>query len=121
MDNTYSIQLNGLRFYAYHGVEPQERIVGAYYNIDIELFADLRTSMVSDSISDTINYAEVTDIIGKIMNQPYNLLERVAGIIVEEIFNHFPSISAVRLTLCKENPPIGVHCHSACVKLFCNK
>ena len=121
MDNTYSIQLNGLRFYTYHGVEPQEHIVGAYYNIDIELFADLKTSMVSDSISDTINYAEVTDIVGRIMKQPHNLLERVAGIIIDELFQSFPSISAVRITLCKENPPIGVPCRSACVKLFCSK
>lgn len=121
MSNTYSIQLNDLRFYAYHGVEPQERIVGSYYNIEIELFADLKNSTLSDSISDTINYAEVTDVIGKIMSQPHNILERVAGIIIEEMFNNFPSLSAVRITLCKENPPIGVPCNSACVKLFCSK
>ncbi len=121
MNHTSSIQLNGLRFYSYHGVEPQERIVGSYYSIDIELFADIKKSTVSDSISDTINYAEVTNIIESIMNKPHNILERVAGIIIDEMFKNFPSVSAIRIKLCKENPPIGVTCSSACVKLFCNR
>ena len=50
-----TISLEGLRFYAYHGAEPQEAIVGAWYTVDITIRADVTDAILSDSLSGTVN------------------------------------------------------------------
>ena len=46
-----TITLDSLRFYAYHGAEPQEAIVGAWYTVDITIVADPRTLVPPNSVS----------------------------------------------------------------------
>ena len=57
------ITLNGLRFYAYHGVLPQERNVGGDYILSLRLGYDISRAMQSDDVSDTLNYAEVYQLV----------------------------------------------------------
>lgn len=101
------IFFQGLRFYAYHGVVPQETRVGNEFTIDLRLHADLSQAMATDNVADTINYAEVFETIQKEMVQPSKLLEHIAGRIVHRLFQEFPGINAVELRLMKRNPPMG--------------
>ncbi|MBW9203035.1 dihydroneopterin aldolase [Bacteroidales bacterium SW292] len=101
------IFFQGLRFYAYHGVAPQETRVGNEFTIDLRLHADLSQAMATDNVADTINYAEVFETIQKEMVQPSKLLEHIAGRIVHRLFQEFPGINAVELRLMKRNPPMG--------------
>ncbi len=48
---------------------------------------------------------------------PSKLLEHVAGRILQRLFDDFPSISRIRLTLTKENPPMGADCREAGVEI----
>ena len=56
---TSKISLNAMRFYAYHGVLPQEKKVGNWFSVDLELSVDLSRAALSDQLQDTLNYAEV--------------------------------------------------------------
>ena len=46
----HSIILKGVRIYAYHGVLPQERTVGAYFTIDIKLDTDFTRAIETDEL-----------------------------------------------------------------------
>ena len=51
------------------------------------------------------------------MDIPSKLLEHVAGRILQRLFDDFSSISRIRLTLTKENPPMGADCREAGVEI----
>lgn len=111
------ISLNHLRFHAYHGVGAQEHVVGNDYDLTLRIEADLTQAMHSDNVSHTINYAEVYQLARGVMQQPCNLLERVAYNIADALFKKWPRIQAVDLILAKLNPPMGADCENASVEI----
>ena len=115
------ITLNGLRFYAYHGVLPQERRVGGYFVVSLRLGCDIIRAMQSDDVSDTLNYAEVYRVVKREMEIPSNLLEHAAGRIVRAISKSFPAVTSIDLTLNKVNPPMGADCQGAGVEVKIKK
>ncbi len=108
-----SISLSGLRFYAYHGAEPQEAVVGAWYTVDITLKADATAAILNDDLNGTVNYAQVTDVVKQQMQIRSALLEHVAGRIAGSILEGFPAVQSVTVTVCKVNPPVGTPCDFA--------
>ena len=111
------IELKGLRFHAFHGVLPQERTVGGDYEVDISVdYADER-AVETDNVEDTLNYAELYDIVKEEMAIPSNLLEHVAGRIVKRIRETFGKVGNVTIAVTKLNPPIGGECKGASVRV----
>ena len=111
------VLLQDVRIYGFHGVLPQEQIVGAYYIINMEIDTDFSQAMENDEIDTTISYADVYDIIKAEMEIPTQLLEHVAGRICRTIFDRFPTAQAIRLEILKENPPMGAECRGAGVRI----
>jgi dihydroneopterin aldolase len=111
------IELKDLKFYAYHGVLPQETLVGNNYVINVILTVPLAKAMVSDNLDDTVNYAGVYAIIKKEMAIPSKLLEHVAGRILHSLKRHFPQLTGIKLSVSKLNPPVSGDIHSASVIL----
>ena len=105
-----TITLDSLRFYAYHGAEPQEAIVGAWYTVDVCITADATLAIQSDDLSGTINYAQVAEVIKQQMQIRSALLEHVAGRIAQALLDSFPAINALTIKVCKENPPVCAPC-----------
>ena len=116
-----TITLTGLRFYAYHGAEPQEAIVGSWYTVDVSMQTDATQAILTDELGGTINYAKVTDIIKAQMEIRSALLEHVAGRIANALITNFPSIESLTLTVCKEHPPVSVPCSASCFRLTVHK
>lgn len=110
-----SIQLHNLEFYAYHGLLPQERVVGGHYRVDVELsLTPPLRALTEDVIDDTVNYAEVYALIRQQMEQPVNLLEHLVHRITKGLYAQFPQIQAVKLSVTKVTPPIsGITCEGA--------
>ena len=110
-----SIQLHNLEFYAYHGLLPQERVVGGHYRVDVELsLTPPLRALTEDVIDDTVNYAEVYALIRQQMEQPVNLLEHLVHRITHGLYEQFPQIQAVKLSVTKVTPPIsGIACEGA--------
>ena len=119
MQNKIIIQ--GLRIYAYHGVMEQERKVGAYFTIDLEVETDFTSALQSDELSGTISYADLFETLKREMSLPSSLLEHVAGRIAKAILADYPTAQSVRIRLLKENPPRGADCQGAGVEVFCER
>ena len=100
------ILIEDLKIYAYHGVLPEEKTIGTYYLVNAEVHADLRKAAQSDHLEDTINYAEINDIIHREMEIPSLLLERVIGRIIQKLEEKFPQITYIKIKLTKTNPPM---------------
>lgn len=73
--------------------------------------------MQSDSVDDTLNYAELCQVVKQEMAVPSRLLEYAAGRVAEAVFAAFPVATSLDLKLTKENPPMGADCEGAGVEL----
>lgn len=103
---TSKIILEDIKIYAYHGVLTEEAVIGNTYIIRAELHANLEKALQSDDLRDTINYAEVNEIIHQEMAVRSELLEHVIGRIINKIEKTFPQITFIKIKLTKTVPPM---------------
>ncbi len=114
---TSYILLENIRFFAYHGVVPQETTVGNEFIVSLRLKTDITRAIESDDVADTVNYAEIHQAVKEEMDIPSKLLEHVAGRIVLRLFNDFPAVECIDLKLSKRNPPMGADIETAGVEV----
>lgn len=117
MNSRNNIFINGLRIYAFHGVMQQERQVGGWFRVSVSVDCDFTKAMQTDSVEDTVSYAELLNIVQQEMAKPSQLLEHVAGRMAKEITSRFAEVTTARITLTKENPPMGANCEGAGVEV----
>lgn len=83
MRESDKIVLQGMRFFGYHGVLPEERTMGQWFEIDVEIWGDLSKAAESDNVEDTLNYQQVyRDIKAIVEGEPVNLLEHLTHKII---------------------------------------
>ena len=111
------IFLEDVKIYAYHGVLPEENIIGTYYILNLEIRTDLWKAAASDDLNDTISYADINDILHHEMSIPSKLLEHVAGRIITKIHAQFPQITYAKLKLTKTAPPMKGEMKGASIEL----
>lgn len=107
MTTDYTIRLKGVHLYAYHGVLEQEKRIGAWFTIDLEIEVADHSCLESDKIDGTISYADVYDIVRREMNIPSRLLENVCYRISKALYSAFKQIDGITVTLAKDTPPMG--------------
>ena len=112
-----SVLLQGVTFYAYHGVDPQERCIGAEFIVDLSVDADCSRAVFGDELDRTVNYATLYRLVKEEMEQPSQLVEHVAGRIAKRIFRECPTVQRIRLKLIKRNPPMGADSKGAGVEM----
>lgn len=103
----HTINIRGIRIYAYHGCLPEEAIIGGDYVVNIALKGNFSKAASNDKLEDTVDYVEVYKIIKKEMGIRSNLIEPVAQRIAEKIKSAFAIISSLSVEVIKKNPPIG--------------
>ncbi len=111
------ICLNRIRFHAFHGVLPQERITGGEFIVSVRAKYNVEKAMESDDVNDTINYARIFEIINKKMQEPSCLLENLAGRIGKGILAELPEIEELDISVEKTNPPMAGDIGCAVVEL----
>ena len=109
--------LKDVRFHAFHGVMPQEGMVGADFLVNLRVGYPLEKAMQSDEVGDTLNYAVLYEVVQAEMMKPSNLLEHLAGRIADAIVKRFPQVTSIDLELMKQNPPMGADCDGAAVEI----
>ena len=112
------IYLDDMRFYAYHGVMEQERLVGGEYSVSLAVEADLMEAVRTDDVADTVNYAALYEIVKSEMAVSSKLLEHVAGRIGRRAMEKFERITMLTVRVTKLNPPMGADCKGASVELI---
>lgn len=111
------IYLRNVRFHAFHGVLPQEGIVGNDYLVNLVLDYDFSSALKTDDLQGTLNYAEVYQKVREEIAVPSKLLEHVAGRIAHRLFSDFPEIQKLQLSITKVNPPMGADSDGAGVEV----
>ena len=92
-------------FRAFHGVDPQERTVGGRYLVDVTYSADTGATE-TDNIDDTINYAEVYNVVKREMMHSSHLIEHLAARILKSLKNAFPAMQDISVKVSKLHPPV---------------
>ena len=100
------ILIEDLKIFAKHGVLQEENVVGTYYLVNLEIEANIWKASQTDALEDTINYAEINEIIHQEMKISSKLLEHVIGRIFSKLEQNFPQITAMKIKLTKVNPPM---------------
>lgn len=106
MKNIGVIELEGMEFKAYHGCLEQEKVRGNSFTVDFRGELDLSAAAESDNLNDTLNYADIYEIISEEMSIPSELLENVAGRIMKEIERRFPQLVSFSVRVSKKRPPV---------------
>jgi dihydroneopterin aldolase len=101
------IELEEMRFWAFHGCLETEKKKGNLFLVDFKGELDMTQAVAEDRLEDTVNYAEIYDVIKTQMGVPSDLLEHVAGRIVREIAETFPQFKRFSVRVSKHNPPVG--------------
>ncbi len=107
------VYIDNMRFHAHHGVMGQERVTGGDFLVSLSACYPLQKAAESDDVADTLNYAEIYNIVRTEMDIPSNLLEHVAGRIGKKLMKTMPLITELTVKLTKINPPMGADCDGA--------
>ncbi|HWQ76117.1 MAG TPA: dihydroneopterin aldolase [Syntrophomonas sp.] len=101
------IMARGMTFKGCHGVLEFERQAPQLFRVDADLMLDTSPAGRSDDIRDTVSYAEVFDVVKKIVEQEsYQLLEALAENIAAALLYRFP-VNGVEITVYKPNAPVN--------------
>ena len=102
------IIINGLEIFARHGVNPEEKILGQKFILDITAYTDLKKAGQTDDLNDTVSYAKILKTARNVFTaKDYDLLERAAHAVAQELFAAFPAINALDITVKKPAAPIN--------------
>lgn len=91
-----SIFLEGLTFYGYHGVNPEEQRLGQRFVVSVTLGLDLSPAGQTDDLAQTVNYAAVYALVRDVVEgPPVRLLETLAERITAAILDQTPAEEVV--------------------------
>jgi len=101
------VALEGMEFYAHHGVSPEEQKVGGNYTVNVYVGTFFENAMLQDQLELTIDYGVIHEVCKAVMAEPVKLIEHVAGKIIEGIKGKFDTIYALKVEVCKLHPPLN--------------
>ena len=100
------IILTGLEFYGYHGLTPQEQVLGQRFLVDAELGLELAEAGQKDATEYTVDYAAVAQVIKAVVEgPPCGLIEAVAEKSAAAILAQFP-VQEVMIRVKKPQAPL---------------
>ena len=73
-----TINIRGIRLYAYHGCMEEEAIIGGDYIVNVQLKGDFSAAAKSDNLNETADYVLVYKIVKEEMAIRSKLIEHVA-------------------------------------------
>lgn len=101
------IIIKGLKIFAYHGVHGFEKENGQNFILDMELGLSLKTPGITDNVEDTVSYSDITKTAVKAFTDcKYNLIEKAAARVAEEILKEYPAVKTVAVCVKKPEAPV---------------
>lgn len=113
-----TIEISGLSLYTHHGVTEAEREVGQRLVLDLRLEVGECDATVTDRVEDTIDYAEVCQVVALAAQQrSYKTLERLCAAIADRLIERYDAES-VWVKAAKPEPPIPLPVEEVSVEVF---
>lgn len=103
----HTIEVNGIKLYAFHGCLPEEAKIGGHYTVNVSIVTDFSPSFKSDELCDTLDYVTINRIVKEEMAVRSKLIEHVGHRIIEQLKKEINHIHAVSVKVIKHCPPIG--------------
>lgn len=112
------IKIENLEVFANHGVFPEENKLGQKFLVSATLYTDTRKAGLSDDLTASIHYGEVSQFINSYMKEhTCQLIERVAESLAEELLLGTPHLEKVRIEVKKPWAPVGLPLESVSVEI----
>lgn len=101
------IIIKGLKVFAYHGVNPEEKRDGQQFILDVTLYLSLLRACRSDDLNDTVSYAAASKTVIRTMTEAkYDLIERAAQRVAEQLLAEYNTVEKVEVLLKKPEAPV---------------
>ena len=101
------IRIEDLEVFANHGVFPEENVLGQKFLVSAVLYTDTRRAGLTDDLSASIHYGEVSAFIDRYLREhTFQLLERAAEALAEELLLHTAGLEKIRLEIKKPWAPV---------------
>ena len=112
------IKIKDLEVFANHGVFPEENVLGQKFLVTATLFTDTRKAGHTDDLTASIHYGEVSHFITRFLKEhTFQLLERAAETLAEELLLTLPGLHKIRLEIKKPWAPIGLPLDTVSVEI----
>ncbi len=99
------LRLRNMRFYAYHGLFPEEAKLGQWFEVDVEIFSDFR-GYAHDGATDAVDYSRVYETTHAVVTgERFGLVEALADRIAEVLQSSL-HLKRLRVRVRKPNPPM---------------
>ena len=113
-----TVEITGLSLYTHHGVTEAEREVGQRLVLDLRLDLGETDATVTDSIEDTVDYAEVCQLVALIAQQrSHKTLERLCSTIADRLLADY-ELEGVWVKAAKPEPPIALSVDEVSVEVW---
>lgn len=111
------ILLEGMAFYGYHGVNPQEQAEGQIFTVDVAVETDIHKAGHTDDLADTLDYRDLyTRIREVVTGGRYRLLEAVAEAVAHRILE-LERVQGVSVCVRKPHVSLGGPLQHAAVEV----
>lgn len=101
------VSLAGMDFHAYHGVYPEEQVLGNRFTVDLVLTTNFQEAMLYDRLEGTVDYTRLYELVKARMEHPVKLLEHLGYTIIKDIRSAYPDLKQVQVTIKKHHPALG--------------
>ena len=103
---------------ANHGVFPEENVLGQKFVISATLYTSTRTAGLTDDLTASIHYGEVSQMITRFVQEhTYKLLETVVENLARMLLLTLPSLQKVTLKIEKPWAPVGLPLKTVSVEI----
>ncbi|HEX7041092.1 MAG TPA: dihydroneopterin aldolase [Trueperaceae bacterium] len=112
-DDLVTVTLEGMEFYAFHGVHDYELERGARFVVDLALRLPPPRR---DALAEAADYARVYRLVAAVVTgKRFKLIESVAAAVADAVLDAEPRVVAVRVRVHKPHAPLpgvvrDVHC-----------
>jgi dihydroneopterin aldolase len=104
---TDRIFINDLRFYGFHGVFPEEAVLGQRFRVDLIAEVDLSEAGRTDDLTKTVHYGEIAMRVEEIgRTHRYKLIEALAEAMASAIFAAYPPVERLTIRITKPEAPV---------------
>ncbi len=113
-----TIEITGLSLYTHHGMTDAEREVGQRLVLDLRLDLGESDATVTDDLADTVDYAEVCQLVALIAQQrSHRTLERLCGTIADRLLGDY-ELEGIWVKATKPEPPIPLAVDEVSVEVW---
>lgn len=103
----HSINIEGIKLYAYHGCLEEEAKIGGNYIVDVYITTDFTEAAKTDDLKKTVDYCAIYEIAKKEMAIRSKLIEEVCQRIYNTITAELQGIKTLHVKVTKLVPPMN--------------